>query len=95
MRRRVGRRGHALFDDQGVDSVFGEQQCGSLAGPAPTIRTREVLTSLAGCAEFEGAQRRLHHGPAAGLHHLARHQRLRGSIVVALPPAIAGVYISS
>ena len=36
MRRRVGRRGHALFDDQGVDSVFGEQQCGSRSGRTGT-----------------------------------------------------------
>src|SRR6476661_3948735 len=55
------------------------------AGPAPTIRTREVPMSLSGCAEFELQTR----SPgAAGVHHLARHQRhqrLRGSIVIALP----------
>ena len=39
------------------------------AGPAPTIRTREVLMSLPGCAEF-------------GVHH-ATHQRLAESIVLA------------
>ena len=36
MRGRVGRRGHASFDDEGVDSVFGEQQCGCRSGRTGT-----------------------------------------------------------
>jgi len=36
MRGRVGRRGHASFDDEGVDSVFGEQQCGGRSGRTGT-----------------------------------------------------------
>jgi hypothetical protein len=32
MRGRVGQRGNASFDDEGVDAVFGEQQCRCRSG---------------------------------------------------------------
>ena len=78
---RVGRRGHASFDDEGVDSVFGEQQCGCRSGRTGTDdqdpRSAHVTTR---CAEFG-----VHHRQAPACHGIHRHRPFQ--------PAIAGVYI--
>jgi len=83
MRGRVGRRGQALFDDEGVDPVFGEQQRGRRSD-----RTRRSGPEMCSC-HYPLALSSVSITPGTSVSRDPSSSPLTGPI----QPAIAGVYI--